>query len=246
MALRALAKSCFISSLGLVLLGLSACTTNPQSLEAHDPFEPLNREIYGFNTTMDEVFFEPASQAYVAVTPKMGRDMVGNVMTTLNQPVVFANTTLQGDFEGSLITLARFGMNATLGVAGLFDVASVAGLPERHEDFGQTMAVWGVESGPYLMLPVFGPSNLRDTTGRFADRYAHPLNWNEDYPSSSTKVGIRALNGINQRAELQDAIDSLDRTAIDPYVQLRTTYQQRRNMVITNGEDAYADLPEFD
>lgn len=230
----------------LLALGLSACTSNPDSLAANDPLEPFNREMFKFNSALDDVALEPASKAYVAVTPKFGRTMFRNVMTTLNQPVVFANTTLQGDLEGSAITLARFGMNATLGVAGLFDVATHAGIPERHEDFGQTLAVWGVEDGPYLMMPIFGPSNVRDGIGRGVDRFGDPLNWNDDYPSSSTKWTVGIVNGLDQRAQAQDAIEALERTAIDPYIQLRRSYAQRRNMAITNGEEDYADLPEFE
>ena len=229
----------------LSLAGLSACASSPEAREANDPFEPANRAVYGFNQAVDAAVLEPASEAYVAITPQPARDGVRNFMNNLNEPVVFVNTLLQGDLEGAGVTAARFGMNTVFGLGGLVDVASREGLQRRDEDFGQTLGAWGAEPGPYLMLPFFGPSNVRDGIGRFADRYPHPLNWNEDYSDSDWAWTLRAVNGIDFRARSAGVMQRIDETAIDPYVQIRSAYQQMRRDRIANGEDV-EDLPDFD
>lgn len=232
----------------LAALAVSACATGDQARAANDPLEPLNRGVYRFNVVLDDAVVKPGADVYRAVTPSPAREGVRNFMNNLNQPVVAANVLLQGDPEGAARTAARFGLNTTIGVFGLFDVATRAGLPARHEDFGQTLAVWGVPEGPYLMLPVFGPSNLRDGAGRIADRYPHPLQWNEEYSDSVWAWSIRGVNGVDWRARAQGALESLDRTAIDPYVQLRSAYRQRREADISergNGRE-YDDLPDFE
>ncbi len=192
---------------------------------------------------------EPAADAYTAVTPGFARTGVRNVFHNLNRPVVFANTVLQGDMTGAGQVLTSFAVDTVFGLGGLFAIAEAKGVPQPSEDFGQTLAVWGVPEGPYLMLPVLGPSNVRDGTGRFVDRYPHPFNWNEEFSSSGEAWALRGLNGIDARARAQNAMDTLDRTAIDPYVQLRSAWRQNRERAIRDGEsaqDSYEDLPEFE
>lgn len=230
----------------MAILAIGACASSESARQANDPFEPLNREIYQFNMAFDDVFVEPAAEIYVGVTPQPARHGVRNFMDNLNQPVVFANTLLQGKLQASAETAARFTLNTVFGLAGLVDVASREGVPRHSEDFGQTLAVWGLEEGPYLMLPVLGPSNVRDGAGRFADRYPHPLQWNRDYSQEEWAWALRGLNGIDIRARSQDALSSLEAAAIDPYVQFRSAYRQSREQAIANGEDStFDDLPDF-
>ncbi|MEQ8434161.1 MAG: VacJ family lipoprotein [Oceanicaulis sp.] len=228
---------------------MAACASTPEALDANDPFEPVNRTIFQVNSSLDEAVIEPASNAYTAVTPAFARTGVRNVFHNLNRPVVFANTVLQGKMRSAGHVLTSFAFDTVFGLGGLFAVAEANGVPQPSEDFGQTLAVWGVPEGPYLMLPILGPSNVRDGTGRFIDRYPHPLNWNEEFSSSGEAWALRGLNGLDQRARAQNAMDTLDRTAIDPYAQLRSAWRQTREREIRNGaagEDAYQDLPEFE
>ncbi|WP_421859756.1 MlaA family lipoprotein [Oceanicaulis sp.] len=233
----------------LAALSLTACASREMAQETGDPFEPTNRAIFAVNQTLDDAVIGPGARAYDAVTPEPVQSGVRNFMTNLNQPVVFANALLQGDVHAAGDTIGRFVMNTTIGVAGIFDVASQEGVPQHRRDFGQTLAVWGVGDGPYLVLPLLGPSNLRDATGRFVDRYPHPLNWSEEESGEAWAWGVRGLNGTQIRADLDDTIDSLNRTAIDPYVQARSAWRQSRSTFIETGSRAdpdYQDLPEFE
>lgn len=226
---------------------LAACASSESARQANDPLEPLNRAVFGFNTALDDAVLEPVAAAYTTVTPRPARDGVRNFMDNLNQPVVFANALLQAKPRASVETFGRFTVNTIFGIGGLFDVASAAGIARHNEDFGQTLAVWGVGEGVYLMLPVLGPSNLRDGTGRFVDRYPHPLNWNEEYGQSAEAWTLRGVNGVDPYARNQDALSRLEAAAIDPYVQIRSAYRQMREREIANGEDAeFDDLPDFD
>jgi phospholipid-binding lipoprotein MlaA len=201
------------------------------------------------NQTLDDVVVGPSARVYDTVTPDPVQTGVRNFMSNLNQPVVFANALLQGDVHAAGDTVGRFLMNTTIGVAGVFDVASHEGVPQHRRDFGQTLAVWGVGDGPYLVLPLIGPSNFRDATGRFVDRYPHPLNWSEEESGEAWAWSLRGLNGTQIRADLDGAIDSLNRTAIDPYVQTRSAWRQSRSAFIETGTQSdpdYQDLPEFE
>lgn len=236
-------------ALALVVFCLSACASRELAMETGDPFEPTNRAIFAVNDAIDEAVVGPAARAYDTVTPEPVQTGVRNFMTNLNQPVVFANAILQGDVHAAGDTVGRFVMNTTIGVGGLFDVATHEGVPQHRRDFGQTLAKWGVGDGPYLVLPLLGPSNLRDASGRFVDRYPHPLNWNEEESSEALAWSLRGLNGLDARASLEETLQSLDRTAIDPYVQARSAWRQSREAFI-NGESTviedYDALPEFE
>ncbi|PWE17877.1 VacJ-like lipoprotein [Marinicauda salina] len=233
--------------LACVSLGVAACATSPEAIEANDPLEPLNRRIYAVNEGFDSVLLEPASDAYAAVAPDPVESGVRNFMTNLNQPVVFANTVLQGRFRDAGQTAARFGLNTVFGLGGFVDVADREGVPEHHEDFGQTLAVWGVGEGPYLMLPVFGPSNIRDGVGRVVDRYPHVLNWDAEFSDSTAAWTTRGVNGLSWRSQQDELFESMDRTAIDPYVQLRSAWRQSRAAAIRDeGDDGFDDLPDFE
>jgi phospholipid-binding lipoprotein MlaA len=232
------------------LLLTAACATSPEAREANDPLEPLNRRTFAFNQAADETVVRPVAVFYEAAAPSFARTGVRNFFDNLNQPVIAANALLQADFETLTIATARFGLNTTIGVGGLFDVASKAGLEEPWADFGQTLGKYGVPSGPYLVLPLLGPSNPRDTLGRVADNFVHPYEWNDGYVGDGYLIGARVLDIIDQRARLDDAIMGIERSAIDPYVQVRSGYRQRRETLIqgvvaSTPEDEFKDLPDF-
>jgi phospholipid-binding lipoprotein MlaA len=141
----------------LAALSLTACASRELAQETGDPFEPANRAVFAVNQTLDDVVVGPSARVYDAVTPAPVQTGVRNFMSNLNQPVVFANALLQGDVHAAGDTVGRFVMNTTIGVGGVFDVATHEGVPQHRRDFGQTLAVWGVGDGPYLVLPLIGP-----------------------------------------------------------------------------------------
>jgi len=160
---------------GAVVL-LASCATQDVS-GANDPYEATNRKIFNFNQQLDKAVMKPVAQAYVDVVPEPARDGVHNFLVNLNLPVTFANDILQGEIERTGETVARFTVNTTIGIGGLLDVATRIGVPFHTEDFGQTLAVWGVGEGPYLVLPLLGPKPPRDAVGYAVDSIAFDRDW---------------------------------------------------------------------
>lgn len=242
-------------SLSMVLAAaLSACATKPSSNPegVYDPLEPLNRRVLSFNLAADRAVIGPAAGAYETVTPTFFRTGVSNVLSNLNSPVVFANDILQGEPKRATDTAYRFLVNSTFGVLGLFDVAATeTGIEGHSEDFGQTLGVWGVPEGPYIVLPLLGPSNLRDATGSSVDNAFDPLYWTE-FDDDDTSVTIAATRGVlgalQARVALDEQLEAVNAQP-EPYVALRRAYTAQRQAEIRNGreeEDPYTDLPEFD
>lgn len=212
---------------------------------ANDPLEPVNRAIFGFNETVDKIALEPVAKGYRAVTPRPVRTGVSNVLSNLRGPLVFINDVLQGQPKRAGTTAARFALNSTAGVLGIFDVGTMAGFEKHDEDFGQTLGVWGVGSGPFLMLPLLGPSNLRDTAGQIGDVGLDPVNY-ANFDGDGYFHGARfALGVVSARADAIEVIDQLRATSIDPYVTIRTSYTLLRESSIHNGETKLEDLPDF-
>jgi len=240
---------------GLVLAGtmvaLSACATTseePTPTTVYDPLEDWNRGVYAFNEGVDKAVLEPVAKGYRSVTNEPVRDGVSNFLTNLNQPVVFANTVLQGKPIASIDTAARFVLNSTAGIGGIFDLASEIDIPEHREDFGQTLGVWGVSDGPYLMLPFLGPSNLRDATGFGVDMALDPINYARFDGDTEFRIARTATGVITGREALIEQIDIL-RDQPEPYIALRRNYTQQRDAAIRDGreqEDPFKDLPDFD
>lgn len=233
-------KNFMLVALLIMPLALSACATSSagakySSKEMADPIEPVNRAIFGFNEFLDKILIEPVAKLYKAVIPSPVRDSVRNVVRNLEAPVTLANNVLQGDMAAAKITVSRFAINSTIGMCGLFDVAEPMGYKYREEDFGQTLAKWGAGEGFYLVLPVLGPSSLRDATGLAADTYADPTriiasNTDNDW-IYYTKSG---LSGVDTRARLIKSIDDLRRSSLDYYATVRSAYSQRRVALINN------------
>ena len=186
----------------LARLTVTACASSQSASDAssgvNDPFEGVNRNIYAFNEAVDKAAIEPVARGYRAVVPEPGREGVHNVLTNLRQPIVFTNSVLQGNANASGETLSRFLINSTIGVAGIFDVASTLGIEEHDEDFGQTLGVWGAGSGAYIVLPVLGPSNVRDTVGMVADAVAFsfvmPNHIQDETAYSIVQYGLKPVN----------------------------------------------------
>ena len=196
-----------------------------------DPWEGLNRKIYAFNDFADRYFMKPVAKGYQKVTPSPLRRGITNFFSNLSYPVVALNQMLQGKFRQSASDVGRFIVNTTLGVGGLFDPATPAGLPPHDEDFGQTFAKWGAHAGPYLVLPFLGPSTVRDGIGSAVNFYAQPVRYLVD--DERTRYSMTALNFIQIRASLLDAEQFLGG---DRYVFMRDAYLQRRDYLIHDGQ----------
>ena len=213
----------------------------------NDPLEGLNRGIFEFNRVVDGVFLKPMAQIYRGVLPQFAQDSVRSFLRNLRSPLVLANDVLQGDIDRAGTTIGRFVINSTLGILGLWDVASEFGMPHHDEDFGQTLAVWGVGEGFYLMLPILGPSNPRDVVGLAAEIYADPVNIylrNEDLEYLTyVRAGLRS---IDARARSIEVLDELERNSLDYYAAIRSLYrQQRANEIRNRKSDTEPQIPSL-
>src|SRR3990172_10269800 len=220
-------------------LGLSACAQSQKpdvaykTSEISDPLEPVNRFIFGFNDILDKILIEPLAKGYKALLPSFARDAIQSFMRNLQSPLLVANNLLQGDIGDAGIAAARFFINTTIGIGGLADVAKAQGLVYESEDFGQTLATWGIGDGFYLVLPVLGPSSLRDTAGLAADSYADPVrivsrNTDHDWIYYA-RVGVE---GIDTRSRLIKTIYHLRRNNLDYYAATKSAYGQKRASLI--------------
>lgn len=237
-------------------LGLSACakSADPETgmkAEISDPIEPVNRAIFAFNNVLDVILVEPAAKIYNAVFPGFVRDGVQNFMRNLRAPLIIANDLLQGDIGGAGTATARFVINSTAGIGGLVDVAAMQGLSHNPEDFGQTLAVWGLGEGMYLVLPVFGPSSLRDAGGMAVDAYADPLRiWTFNEGREWIYYTRNLVEGFDNRARLVSAVGDLRRNSLDYYAAVRSAYAQRRGSLVrdenSNGAATTASIPDYD
>jgi phospholipid-binding lipoprotein MlaA len=225
--------------------GLAACATPPPAddpealaeFEAtNDPIEPFNRGVFEFNLFVDRTVLKPAAQAYDAVFPAEVKDVIHNVVSNAGEPVNFANAVLQGDKDRASTALGRLLINSIFGLGGIIDLASDSGLEPVDEDFGQTLAVWGSGEGFYLMLPLLGPSSLRDGIGRGVDTFLDPMTYvlaNTD--KAFLGPSIFATKAVDLRARNLERIDEIERTSVDFYAAIRSLYRQRRNDLIRNG-----------
>ncbi|PLZ01362.1 ABC transporter [Burkholderia sp. WAC0059] len=205
-------------------LALAGCST-VQTPSKDDPFEGFNRTIFKFNDKVDQYALRPAAQGYVKVTPKPVRDSVTNFFSNIGDVYNAANDLLQLKVTDGVEDIMRLVINSVFGVGGLFDVATLAKLPKHDQDFGLTLAHYGVPPGPYLVLPLLGPSTVRDSTGWVVNYFINPLTYVEP---DSASWGIYAVNVLSTRANLLGASDLLQGAAIDQYSFMRNTYLQRR------------------
>jgi phospholipid-binding lipoprotein MlaA len=229
--------------LALAALMLAGCATLPSGKpDPRDPLERFNRSMFAFNDALDKAVAKPAAKAYVKVTPRFVRTGIGNVFNNLNTLGTAVNDVLQGKMKQAGRDSARFLMNTTLGLGGLFDPASSAGLELNDEDFGQTFGKWGMKPGPYLMLPLLGPSTFRDSFGKLADQFTYPVYYLED---DSTRFIIRGVSLLDMRAGLLDLDEQIDQS-YDRYAFIRNAWLQRREFQVTDGavDESSLDLEE--
>lgn len=207
-----------------------------------DPFEEVNRSVYEFNETIDDNLLEPVSRAYKDHVPEVAQDGVSNFFGNLRDVSTLANQILQFKPVESAETLGRVLVNSTIGLGGLFDVASEVDLTTENEDFGQTMALWGVEQGPYVVLPLLGPSTVRDGVGTYVD-LTSPANMINEMDDVGF-VSASAINIIDKRVELLPATDLLDQSD-DSYIAMRSSYLQKRNYDVHDGNPPVSEEDEF-
>ncbi len=213
----------------IAVVVLSGCANahNPA-----DPLEPLNRSIYKFNNSIDKAVVKPVAQGYSKVMPSVGKMMVSNFFSNLDDVVVTVNDVLQLKLLQAASDGTRFLVNSTIGIYGLIDVASIGPLKKHDEDFGQTLGKWGVGNGVYLMLPILGPSSVRDSIGRYVDTFPSLTKQIQDI---QTRNQVYLGEGINHRAELLNQEKVLDDAMLDPYEFIRDAYLQRRINQVYDG-----------
>jgi phospholipid-binding lipoprotein MlaA len=223
------------SILGLVITLVGCATTGNTTVEANkdDPYESFNRKSYNFNSSVDTYITKPVSDAYKYVTPEFMQTGVSNFFGNLQNINVVLNDVLQAKFEQGAHDTGRFLMNSTLGVAGLFDVAKTVGLDSNDEDFEQTLAVWGVPQGSYLVLPFLGPITTRGIPGAVFDTAANPINYLGIGLGASS---LQAISLVNKRANAEGSLKFIDEASLDPYVFTRESFLQWRNHLATDGK----------
>ncbi|HSQ02897.1 MAG TPA: VacJ family lipoprotein [Burkholderiales bacterium] len=211
---------------------LPGCATINTPTDARDPLEPINRAIYVFNDDVDHLLLKPAAEIYRMLLPPIVRTGVSNFFSNINDVLVALNNLLQGKIEKAASDAGRVVINSTIGVLGVFDVATGMGLEKHDEDFGQTLGYWGVGDGPFLVLPFFGPSNFRDVAGRLVDFQTDPITYVNPSHDRNILWGVRI---INRRSELLGTTEVLETAALDPYAFVRDAYLQRRRNLIYDG-----------
>lgn len=218
----------------LSIIFFGGCATVPQD-QRHpgDPWESYNRAIFKFNDRLDKAVTKPVARGYQKITPDFIERSISSFFSNLGEITNSLNNLLQGNVIKAGSDLSRFALNSTFGIVGLFDVASKTGLEKHNEDFGQTLGVWGVGSGPYFMLPFLGPSTVRDSTGLVADYFTHPLAYVED---SKTRIPLTLLMFTDLRSQALKIQDLLGPEFYDPYSTLRDFWLQRRKSLVANGE----------
>jgi len=224
----------------LFSLVLQGCATVEGPTDPEDPFESFNRAVYTFNDTLDKAILKPVAQGYNAALPNPVNKGVSNFFSNLDDVVVVFNDLLQLKIGQALSDTARVFFNSTIGIFGLIDVASGMDLPKHDEDLGQSFGYWGIDTGPYLVIPFLGPSDIRDAVGRVGDAYVDPLN---DITPDGTRNGLLLLEGVDIRAGLLSASKVLKEAALDEYLFVRDAYLQRRENLVYDGDPP---KPSFD
>ncbi len=241
---RAALAGAALVTLAVLMSGCAPKPTSPDEVadykERNDPLEPTNRKLFAVNQTLDRNVLHPVASGYKDVLPSAVRSHVHNVLSNLGNPAQFTNDVLQGKPRKAGNTFMRLILNTTVGLGGVFDVATGLGFPDHDTDFGLTLAIWGVPNGPYLFLPVLGPSSPRDGVGYGANSTLDPLTWLSFGGSATLGYARFGVGAVDGRARLLDQTDAIDKTALDPYATYRSLYQQHRESAVATGR---ADLP---
>ncbi|AGF48061.1 lipoprotein [Candidatus Kinetoplastibacterium oncopeltii TCC290E] len=231
-----------VLSFSLLLSACSTVTFNQKNEFKYESSEKINRFFFKINQNVDNFVFIPIVSYYNLIIPEAIRDCMHNALDNTNNINSAFNSILQGNCHDAINTLGRFMFNTTMGICGCFDVASKNGLEKIQNDFGTTLAVWGVKTGPYIVLPLIGPSNLRDSAGVFFDLLSNPINI---LPcGTSCKISFASLLALDSRANLLYATDLLNNIAIDPYTLIRDSYMGKRTMINKYADDT--DVPDYE
>ncbi|PWC34651.1 hypothetical protein TSO352_24600 [Azospirillum sp. TSO35-2] len=248
---RSLLRTVTVVALALTA---TACATNPAdpgakdaAYQVNDPLEIPNRFVFAANEAVDVLALRPAAEVYVGVVPDPVRDAIHNFIDNLMGPLYIANNLLQGNVDGATNATGRFMTNTILGVGGIADVASQAGIPHAPEDFGQTLAVWGLGDGPYLVLPLLGPSNVRDAVGYGVDTVGDPVRiWAYAHHGQGLMYTRAGVGAVDRRSEVLKSVDDLRRNSLDFYATVRSLHQQQRQAEIENRKGpATPDFPDY-
>lgn len=228
-----------------------AATGSQTGEEVYDPLESVNRVIFDVNQQVDRFVIRPIAVAYRDVVPEPFRDRVTDFLRNARTPLIFVNQVLQGDWEGAGDAAGRFFINSTIGLGGLIDIANYndQGIPFESEDFGQTLAVWGVDEGPYLVVPLVGPSNVRDGVGFLVETLADPIGIvMTEFDISEFNYARLGFTIIDVRSRTVDATDELEASSVDYYAAIRSIYNRTRQAEILDGEipDESFEIPDFD
>lgn len=224
---------------------IDSAVAAPDSGEAQDPWEGFNRKMFSAHLFLDRNLLVPAAKGYRATTPKAGRRGLRRFLAHIRAPGVLVNDILQGEFARAGETLSRFVVNSTIGAGGFADPAAELGVPAHGEDFGQTLAVWGVESGPYLFLPLVGPSTGRDGFGQIVQIGMDPLFYVRTPPADIARYSRAGAGGVSAREQFLDPLAEIEAKSLDYYASFRSFYLQARKREIANGEVDFSDLPDI-
>ena len=242
--IKAISRSCA----AVLLLGLAACATaDPNDLSATDKYPKFNRAMHEFNVGLDQAVIRPAAQAYDVATPTLFKHVISNGFSHLELPADFVNFALQGEVDLALETLGRLTLNTVLGI-GVLDPATEFGLPKRETDFGITLAKHGVEEGSYLVLPLFGPTTVRDGLAGLVDRAMDPLTYLGEVAPGATpeaSIALTATEITDARYQYRTQIDDILYESADSYVSLRSVYLQRRRAQVAGDESGVEALPDI-
>lgn len=248
-------RKTFLSLALIATVFTGACSTSADQqimvgdIVIQDPLEETNRAIFAMNTAIDNAIIHHIIDGYRFVVPELARDGIGNFLTNLSSPVHLMNQILQGDVKGAVTVAERAMINSFVGLAGLFDVAGHEGIEHEGEDFGQTLAVWGVDHGPYLVIPVLGVGSTRDIVGNVVDGMADPLRWYVyNIDEEHLHYNRMGLSYLDLRDSLKDVLEDLERSSIDYYAATRSIYYQRRDAMVRDEgpENASSGTADFD
>jgi phospholipid-binding lipoprotein MlaA len=241
-----LKKLLMVCALGLLTAGCAA-SSNQEAVAADDPLEPMNRYFFDFNQKLDRNAALPAATFYTNAVPNPARRSIHNFLDNLGGPVNVANDLLEAQFENAGRAMARFLVNTTVGIAGIIDVADDWGLPGRDRDFGETLGVYGVPQGPYLVLPFRGPTAVRDLSGNYVDGFFSPLYYIHVQYSGKQYVGLikSTIGSVDNRSQNIITYRDIERASVDFYATMRDYYRQRRQRQVEDTNSPTAELPDF-
>ncbi len=232
--------------LGLLAILAGCATQAVKTPIAADPWESSNRAVFEFNDTIDRAVFKPVAQAYAYVTPQPVRSCINNIFLNIGDIWAGVNSSLQGRHLDAINTFGRFMLNTTLGVGGCFDLASTTGAKRIPNDFGVTLGVWGISSGPYIVLPILGASTMRDGSGLIVDAYVNQFGYGQQVHDIAVRNSIYGLEIVQRREALLAVSDTIDRTALDRYSFIRDAYLKRRAVQVNGPLTDAESLPSYE